>query len=46
MVVVSLVCRTSGVVLGLGTPYGLARYRWVVIKLAINVAFVAASSDD
>ena len=27
--------------LGLGTPYGLVRYWWVVIKLAISIAFVA-----
>ncbi len=41
LVVVGLVCLASGVVLGLGTPYGLVRYWWVVIKLAINIAFVA-----
>jgi hypothetical protein len=33
--------EVSGVVLGLGTPYGLVRYWWVAIKLAINIAFVA-----
>jgi hypothetical protein len=41
LVVVGLVCLASGVVLGLGTPYGLVRYWWVVIKLAITIAFVA-----
>jgi hypothetical protein len=41
LVVAGLVCLASGVVLGLGTPYGLVRYWWVVIKLAINIAFVA-----
>jgi hypothetical protein len=41
LVVTGLVCLASGVVLGLGTPYGLVRYWWVVIKLAINIAFVA-----
>jgi hypothetical protein len=30
----------TGVVLGLGTKYGLVRYRWVTVKLVINVALV------
>lgn len=33
----SLVCLASGVVLGLGSKYGLLRYWWVAVKLAINV---------
>ncbi len=33
----SLVCLASGVVLGLGSKYGLLRYWWVTVKLAINV---------
>jgi hypothetical protein len=41
LVVTGLVCLASGVVLGLGTAYGLVRYWWVVIKLAISIAFVA-----
>jgi hypothetical protein len=41
LVVTGLACLVSGVVLGLGTPYGLVRYWWVVIKLVINIAFVA-----
>jgi hypothetical protein len=32
-----LVCLASGVVLGLGTKYGLVRYWWVAIKLALNI---------
>ena len=36
-----LVCLASGVVLGLGTKYGLVRYWWVAAKLVINIAFVA-----
>lgn len=36
-----LVCLASGVMLGLGTPFGLVRYWWVVIKLIINIVFVA-----
>lgn len=30
----------SGIVLGLGTTYGLVRYRWVAVKLVINVVLV------
>ena len=41
LVVAGLVCLASGVVLGLGTAYGLVRYWWVVIKLVINIVFVA-----
>ncbi|RCW46065.1 hypothetical protein DFQ14_102367 [Halopolyspora algeriensis] len=35
-----LVCLASGIVLGLGTKYGLVRYWWVAVKLVINVVFV------
>lgn len=41
LVVTGLACLASGVVLGLGTPYGLLRYWWVVIKLAITIVFIA-----
>lgn len=34
----SLVCLASGVLLGLGSKYGLLRYWWVAVKLGINVA--------
>lgn len=37
----SLVCLASGVVLGLGSKYGLLRYWWVAVKLAINVLMSA-----
>lgn len=37
MVGASLVCLGTGVVLGLGSRYGLVRYWWVAIKLAITV---------
>ena len=37
MLTAALVCLGSGVLLGLGTTYGLFRYWWVVIKLAINL---------
>lgn len=35
---VSLLCLGTGVLLGLGSPYGLLRYWWVAAKLAANVA--------
>jgi hypothetical protein len=30
----------SGIVLGLGTKWGLLRYRWVAVKLVLNVALL------
>lgn len=36
-----LVCLASGIVLGLGTSYGLVRNWWVAVKLALNVVLVA-----
>lgn len=33
----SVLCLASGVLLGLGTSYGLVRYRWVTIKLVLNI---------
>jgi hypothetical protein len=36
-----LVCLASGVVLGVGTKYGLVRYWWVAIKLVLNVLLTA-----
>jgi len=33
----SLVCLATGVVLGLGSKYGLLRYWWVAVKLAANI---------
>jgi hypothetical protein len=32
-----LVCLATGVALGLGTHHGLVRYRWVLVKLVLNV---------
>lgn len=37
LTVAGLVCLASGVVLGLGTRYGLVRFWWVAVKLVINV---------
>src|ERR687886_1115414 len=36
-----LICLASGVVLGLGTKYGLVRYWWVAIKLVLNIVLSA-----
>jgi hypothetical protein len=32
-----IICLASGVVLGLGSRYGLVRYWWVAMKLALNI---------
>jgi hypothetical protein len=37
MTVTGLTCLVTGVVLGLGTKYGLVRYWWVLVKLVLNV---------
>ena len=36
-----LLSLASGVVLGLGTKWGLIRYWWVAVKLVLNVVLVA-----
>src|SRR5215203_6449392 len=41
LIVTGLVCLASGVVLGLGTKYGLVRYWWVAIKLVLNIVLTA-----
>lgn len=37
MLTSGLVCLVSGLVLGLGTKWGLVRYWWVAVKLALNL---------
>ena len=37
MLASGLVCLASGLLLGLGTRYGLIRYWWVAVKLSMNV---------
>lgn len=37
LVASGVVCLASGVLLGLGTTYGLIRYWWVTIKLVLNI---------
>ena len=36
-----LVCLLSGIVLGLGSKWGLFRYWWVALKLALNLVLTA-----
>ena len=40
MLTTALLTLGTGVVLGLGTRYGLVRYWWVTVKLAVNVLMV------
>lgn len=40
MLVTGLVCLLSGLVLGLGTKFGLVRYWWVAVKLVLNIVLV------
>lgn len=40
MFITGVVCLASGIVLGLGTRYGLVRYWWVLVKLVLNVVLV------
>jgi hypothetical protein len=35
-----LVCLGTGILLGLGSKYGLVRYWWVAVKLVLNVVLV------
>src|ERR1700754_953813 len=37
MAIAGLACLASGVLLGLGSKYGLVRYWWVAVKLFLNV---------
>ena len=37
MLTAGLVCLASGLLLGLGSKYGLVRYWWVLVKLVLNV---------
>lgn len=42
MLTSALVCLLTGVILGLGTKWGLVRYWWVAVKLALNLALCVA----
>jgi hypothetical protein len=37
MLVSGLVCLATGLLLGLGTKWGLVRYWWVLVKLGLNL---------
>lgn len=39
--VTGLVCLLSGVILGIGSKWGLVRYWWVAIKFALTVVLTA-----
>lgn len=41
LITVGLLTLATGVLLGLGSKYGLVRYRWVLIKLVLNLVLVA-----
>jgi hypothetical protein len=41
LITAGLLTLASGIVLGLGTKYGLLRFRWVAVKLVINIVLVA-----
>ncbi len=41
MLTAGLVCLATGVVLGLGTKWGLLRYWWVAVKLFLNLVLCA-----
>jgi hypothetical protein len=40
MIVTGALTLVSGIVLGLGTRWGLVRYRWVAVKLVLNVVLL------
>ena len=41
LVPAGILCLVSGIVLGLGSKYGVLRYWWVAIKLVINLVLLA-----
>lgn len=41
MLVSGLVCLATGVLLGVGTKWGLLRYWWVAVKLVLNLVLCA-----
>ncbi|MDQ2661651.1 MAG: hypothetical protein M3Y52_07250 [Actinomycetota bacterium] len=40
LITVGLLTLASGILLGLGTKFGLVRYWWVLVKLALNLVLV------
>ncbi|MEU2211136.1 DUF2269 domain-containing protein [Streptomyces hygroscopicus] len=44
LIPLSLLSLTSGIVLSLGTPWGLARHRWVYVKFWLTLITTAATA--
>lgn len=42
MLISGVVCLISGVVLGIGTKYGLVQYWWVAVKFVMNIVLCLA----
>lgn len=42
LIMVGLLTMITGVLLGLGSKYGLMRYRWIMIKISVTVILVTA----
>lgn len=40
LIVIGVLTLVSGILLGLGSKFGLARYWWVLVKLALNLVLV------
>ena len=40
LIIIGLLTLASGVMLGLGSKFGLVRYWWVLVKLALNLVLV------
>jgi len=41
LIAAGVVCLASGVVLAMGSKYGVLRFWWVVVKLALNLVLTA-----
>ena len=46
LLTVGLLCLVTGLLLGLGTRFGLLRYWWVVVKLALNLVLTTLVSGS
>ncbi|WP_181274240.1 hypothetical protein [Brevibacterium oceani] len=41
LIAAGLVTLTTGILLGIGSKYGLIRYRWVLVKLVLTIVLIA-----
>lgn len=41
LITVGLLTLTTGILLGIGSKYGLIRYRWVLVKLVLTIVLIA-----